>query len=572
MRTWKKKVYTARARARAIATSTSVITMGLSVGQAIWISIKPMIKIYFIIGTGFALAKSNIMTVAATRTLSDVVLTVLLPCLSFNKIVSSIEDKDIKDVGIICLSSLLIFGTGLFFAYVCRRLLPVPKQWYGSILAGGMFPNISDLPIAILQTMDQGSLFSQEEGNKGVASVIIFLAMFMICLFNLGGFRLIENDFNYSDEENATHSEESTVGEPVRPNVSHRASQFNIPNDSQSLSSKEEGPIPLSNVSDQGSGGTVRQYDDETSAISRRTTNISQASAAQSVVSSLRSIDLRSMPAQGVDDLIREYSNVDQYGDRRPSFSSSALSGIDQTESTTLKRELTNLKRIITSDATVNKKDIQESGNWLPKSIAKFPGVNFLVFFLKNCLRPCSIAVILALVIAFIPWLKALFVTTSSTPHIRQAPDGQPALNFIMDYTSYVGSASVPFGLMLLGATLGRLKLQKLYPGFWKTAVVLVLLKLCIMPIFGVLWCDRLVKAGWLDWKHDRMLLLVIAMDWGLPTMTTIIYFTASYTPPDLADTTRMDCVAFFLIIQYPLLLITMPFLVTYFLLVQMKV
>lgn len=181
-------------------------------------------------------------------------------------------------------------------------------------------------------------------------------------------------------------------------------------------------------------------------------------------------------------------------------------------------------------------------------------------------------AVLVALIIAFIPWVKALFVTTDKTPNMKQAPDGLPPLNFIMDYTNYLGSASVPFGLMLLGATLGRLKIKKLYPGFWKTAVCLVILRQCVMPIFGVLWCDRLVKAGWLSWEKDSMLLLVIVIDWGLPTMTTIIYFTASFTPPDAVETVQMDCVAFFLMLQYPLLIISMPFLVTYFLMVQMKV
>lgn len=181
-------------------------------------------------------------------------------------------------------------------------------------------------------------------------------------------------------------------------------------------------------------------------------------------------------------------------------------------------------------------------------------------------------AVIVALTIAFIPWVKALFVTTKHTPHIRQAPDRQPALSFIMDFTAYVGAASVPFGLILLGATLGRLKIGKLYPGFWRSAVVLVFLRQCIMPIFGVLWCDRLVKAGWVSWEKDKMLLFVIAISWALPTMTTLIYFTASYTPPELLEPIQMQCVSFFLMIQYPLMVVSLPFLVSYFLKVQMKV
>ena len=135
-------------------------------------------------------------------------------------------------------------------------------------------------------------------------------------------------------------------------------------------------------------------------------------------------------------------------------------------------------------------------------------------------------SVIIALTVAFIPWVKALFVTTANTPHISQAPDNAPPLSFFMDFTGYVGAACVPFGLILLGATLGRLKIGNLYPGFWKAAVTLVILRQCVMPIFGVLWCDRLVKAGWFNWQDDRMLLFVIAISWNLPTMTTLIYFT----------------------------------------------
>lgn len=550
--------------------------MGLTIGQAIWVSVKPIIKIYLIIGTGFFLAKTNILTVAASRTLSDIVLTVLLPSLSFNKIVGSIEDSDIKDVGIICLTAVLIFGTGLFFAYVLSKLLPVPKEWRGGILAGGMFPNISDLPIAILQTMDQGGLvFSEKEGDKGVASVIIFLAMFMICLFNLGGFRLVEMDFHYNDEENATTDSGSDVQQNVQGSVSGQLSQFNIPLGSPSESFREKDPEANSRNSMPNGNDSSSVIDPivsppvqlgEEDLVTRRYTNTTQ-NTAHSVAASLRSIDLRELPAQNINDLIREYSNVDQFGTRRGSVASSFKVQPPQT-----KRDVTKLSRIVTSDATVRNQDIKDSGKVLPEKIRKIPGMNILLFFLKNCLRPCSMAVLVALIIAFIPWVKALFVTTDKTPNMKQAPDGLPPLNFIMDYTNYLGSASVPFGLMLLGATLGRLKIKKLYPGFWKTAVCLVILRQCVMPIFGVLWCDRLVKAGWLSWEKDSMLLLVIVIDWGLPTMTTIIYFTASFTPPDAVETVQMDCVAFFLMLQYPLLIISMPFLVTYFLMVQMKV
>ncbi|CEP62095.1 putative ATPase ECM3 LALA0_S04e07668g [Lachancea lanzarotensis] len=540
--------------------------MSITLGQVIWSSVKPIIKIYLIIGSGYGLTKLNILSVEGVKCISSIVLTLLLPCLSFNKIVTNIEDQDIKQVGIVCLSSVLIFGTGIFFAFVVRTILPVPKKWRTGILAAGMFPNISDLPVAYLQTMDQGLIFSQEEGNKGVAIVFIFLAMFLIVLFNLGGFRLIENDFQYLDEESAvgdTKDEESRCSTPDEQPVilgetsysgggAHKnSSSPNLltPDESQSQSIDSNYPQPLHS-----------DFDSQTTQRRRR-----------SIVSSVRTTELHELPSHTASELVREYSNVDQMG-RRRSASHHSQSGFTRRSSMLERVQSSHLMRMVTTDVNVNAQDFKDSGKSLPKWLYKLSPTRYIVFFLKNCLRPCSIAVILALVVAFVPWLKALFVTTSHTPKLKQAPDAQPALSFLMDFTSYVGAASVPFGLLLLGATLGRLKIGKLHPGFWKSSLVLVLLRLCIMPIFGVLWCDRLVKAGWVNWDDDGMLLFVIAISWALPSMTTQVYFTAAYTPAEAVDTVQMDCMSFYLLIQYPLMIITLPFLVTYFLKVQLKV
>lgn len=563
-----------------------------------------MIKIYLIIGTGFGLSKINILSVEATRAISDVILTLLMPCLAFNKIVGNIEDSDIKDVGIVCLSSVLIFGTGLFGAFVLSKVLPVPRQWRFGILAGGMFPNISDLPIAYIQTLDQGLVFTEEEGNKGVANVIIFLTMFLLCLFNLGGFRLIEADFKYQDEE--SHNTDADNHEPTR--------QLSIPDKdtSSEISGKEAGrelqeppksasrPESLSrstgcrfssSISSNltSNPSTVAPYssspddagpiDDQLLAYTQNSRAGSMRTRQRSFNDSIRSIDRRELPPEDVSHLIREYSNVDQYGKRRRSVTRDmsdeygGLSRISTRYQSSLDRaRSSHLTRMLTSDATVGKEDIEDSGkSFLPNWMRKIRITKYLVFFLKNCLRPCSMAVIIALIIAFIPWVKALFVSGSGVPHISQAPDKQPPLSFLMDYTSYVGAASVPFGLLLLGATLGRLKIKKLHPGFWKTALLLVCLRLCIMPILGVLWCDRLVKAGWLHYDSDKMLLFVIVLDWALPTMTTIIYFTASYTPVDAEETVQMDCISFFLMIQYPILAVSLPFLASYYIKVKLK-
>ncbi|AGO13418.1 AaceriACL080Wp [[Ashbya] aceris (nom. inval.)] len=557
--------------------------MTLALGQVIWIAVKPVIRIYFIVGTGFVLARFNILSVEATRAVSDIVITALLPMLAFSKIVQNIEIGDIKNVGIICLTSFMLFGAGLVAAMVVRRVLPVPRKWQGGILAGGLFPNINDLPIVYLQSMDQGLVFTPEEASKGVANVIIFVAMFLVCLFNLGGFRLIEADFTYEDEENASGREEKEgLGSPAASLVRERGAGEPRPLSVEELESipTRDSANTLPTGGEHAEGGNVRPAVPVQLAgppLSQWNTGLSSVSSFRrrdSMASTMRSIDLRSMPPQGITDLIREYSNVDQFGKRLSApeaFHGAGPYGEMGSHATPAATQRS-LTRIITSEAAVHKEDIEASGSTLPPWLRRFPLTKHVVFFLKNCLRPCSVSLILALVIAFIPWLKALFVTTPNAPRIPNAPDELPPLSFLLDFTSYIGAASVPFGLMLLGATLGRLRFGNLHPGFWKAALVLVLFRLIALPIIGILWSEALVKFKWVNWEDDKMLLFVIVLSWSLPTMTSIIYFTATYTPINALDTTQMDCASFFLMLQYPILTVSLPFVVTYFLKVKLDV
>ncbi|CCH41069.1 putative membrane protein [Wickerhamomyces ciferrii] len=541
--------------------------MSVTLGQVIWSAVKPIIKIYLIIGTGYFLAKRNILTVETTRNVSDIILTILLPCLVFNKVVTNIEDSDIKNVGIVCLSALLIFGTGGVFGLVTKVLTPIPSNWFGGLMAGAIFPNISDIPIAYLQTLDSGLVFNKEQGEKGIAHTCIFLTMFTLCLFNLGGFRLMEYDFR--DVLNPKNDEEINI-ENLKKNeeqsTTHDDDDDEVLDDesdsenssSQTIKNQNLNPIALttenkrSNSIDQQQLKTLKQRSlqqrrrsstrSRTSSIHRSFTNNSQHSSLQSYQRP-KTTELRLLPSQNVDDIVEEYSQYPQ--------------SIIETDN-----QQRPLSKILTTDVGITSKDIQTS---VPQFLKKYH-LGILIFFIKNCLRPCSISIIISLIIAFIPWVKALFVkTTVSMPN---APDELPPLNFIMDYTSYVGAASVPFALILLGSAIGRLSLGNLKPGFWRGALLLVLLRLCIMPIIGVLWVNRLVSSGWIS-PDDYMLRFVIMISWGLPSMTTQIYFTAFYTPLDAEERVQMDCASLYLLLQYPILVISLPILVTYIVKVQ---
>lgn len=349
----------------------------ITLGQAIWASVRPIIKIYLIIGVGFGLCKMNILTVQATRSISDIVLTILLPCLSFNKIVANIEDNDIKDVGIICLTSVILFATGLGFAFIVRSVLPVPKRWRGGILAGGMFPNISDLPIAYLQPWTKGLYLQKQKVRKVLPTLSSFWPCF-VCVFNLGGFRLIENDFHYKgdDDEENTLTNDDSAQQPTQPIEGNSSSSSNqdilkepnestVPNSSQASYISEKNKKEKTELSvpkpthtappaiDDRSSNSSAVVSIDSITHSLRTNHVDAQSVSElndptyrtrsqpiayttesrtshvhnnrrnSITGSLCSIDMRELPAEGMSDLIREYSNVDQYGRRRKSSISS---------------------------------------------------------------------------------------------------------------------------------------------------------------------------------------------------------------------------------------------------------
>jgi len=578
----------------------------VTLGQVIWSAVKPIIKIYLIIGTGIFLSKRNILTVETTRNISDIVLTILLPSLVFNKVVSNIEDSDIKNVGIICLSAILIFGTGALCGMIVRFTSPVPKKWYGGLMCGAIFPNISDIPIAYLQTLDTGTVFTQEEGNKGIAHVCIFLTMFTLCLFHIGGFRLVEYDFKdvlkpivdeesqnqdrngekdktESDETQSTyHNPQNNVVDDGENNLQYEEEEEDDDDqddddeeeDDDSLSidhsQKNHDPIPLTdenqlhkrNTIDQQQLSTLRNRAPRTpiptSSNNRRRSSTSTTRSRNTLTtvptgqsqlsnfsyySRMRTSDLRRLPSQTTNDIVNEYSEVDRLEQGGP-------------------QEPPSLSQVLTTEVGILDDDLNRKET---PFMQKYH-LGILLFFFKNCLRPCALALIISLTISFIPWVKALFVKT--TVYIPNAPDELPPLSFIMDYTSYVGAASVPFALLLLGGSIGKLTIGKIHPGFWRASLLLIILRLCIMPILGVLWVNRLVSAGWID-KSDHMLQFVIMISWGLPSMTAQLYFTAYYTPLDAEDRPQMDCTSLYLLMQYPILVISLPFLVTYIIKVQ---
>lgn len=517
--------------------------MSIDLGATIYVALKPILKIYTIMAVGVLLARYNIVTMETARGVSNMVVNAILPCLTFNKIVGNISDKDIKEVGAIVLSAVILFALGTTCAVATNYALKGPKQWFWGLLFAGFFPNISDLPIAYVQSMANGKIFDPSSVNKGVAYCCIYLMTQSFCMMNFGMWRVVGLDFRKSwDEEkndendsNEMASTNSIEGDQVSSSSSRCPSIFTrrrLPS-LQSAHLKEEPSSP----------GVCKV----------KTENIELSQMDQPARSKTRTSSMNAV--------VNEYSAAEQIRDGE----------LDLSRPLTLTEEIGNKNSTVGKEATdapleneassVSAESVISAGgrkrNKLQKFIKKY-NLGWLTYFLINFIRPASLGASLGIIVSMIPWVKALFVHTNV--HVHNAPDGEPVLNFFMDFTSYIGNACVPLGLLLLGGTLARLQVKKLPPSILKVAVAMTVLRLMVMPIIGVAWADKVYDMHWIDTAIGKF---VMILTWSMPSATAQVYFTAFYTPLE-GSHIQMDCLSVFFMMQYSILFITVPFVITY--------
>ncbi|GME72261.1 unnamed protein product [Ambrosiozyma monospora] len=280
----------------------------------------------------------------------------------------------------------------------------------------------------------------------------------------------------------------------------------------------------------------VRRHLSHVSKVLSHLSGAEQSVAAGAAASSIRgSMDIPlERPPTLANQLIREYSRVEPY---------------NQNTSTNVN---------IITETNLSSKDVTESGKNI--SFVNKYHLNYVVFFLKNFKKPNSVALVISLTIALIPWLKALFVNTGSK-HVHDAPDNLPPLSFIMDYFSYCAQPAVPLGLILIGSLLGRMEISSIPPGFWKSVLCNTVYRLGILPIIGVAWTTKLKNIGWLT---DPMSFFVTCMEFALPSATVQIYLTAGCADPEDDDCTPMNCLGLYIIAEYVVLVVSMPIVVCY--------
>lgn len=532
--------------------------MSISLGAAIYISVKPIIKIFLNIALGFILAKKKILTAETGRSISSILILALQPALIFNKIISSLDGSDLKMLGIMILGAFFQTGVGLIAGIALVLFAPCPKNWRGGLIAASTWNNAGDLPIAYVQSLATGSLFTSAESDKGVAYVTMFMAMCTVTFWNCGGFKLIVADFKTNKNNDLDlDPEEDEDEDEEEEDINHADfSPFLSIKNISSFLKKKINPKPTPN--------SKNVHDHHELEFEPRTKNIAIGKIPN--YKSITNDDIESGRDLGLNNNIIKERSTTTNGNNQLQSRSIPNFVNNRSNSLELERRITE-----TADNIIQnyERTTYLTSNTIIKSKSK-KSLNLkhfytiikrgTLFFLSNLKKPMSIALIVAITLTMIPWTRRLFYKKADA-NLPDAPDGLPILNFVMDFTSFVGAGAVPFGLIMLGSTISNLKINSFPSKFLLTLLMLIVIKLILLPIFLILLVNQFKKIGWIS-KNDRLAPFVLILTGSIPTQTTNMYITSYYSPKN--KKIALDCVAMALIIQYPILIITLSVVMTY--------
>jgi len=156
---------------------------------------------------------------------------------------------------------------------------------------------------------------------------------------------------------------------------------------------------------------------------------------------------------------------------------------------------------------------------------------------------PC-VALLSALIISLVPTLRALFVAPKDGASFHPtAPDGDPPLAVLYDTAQFVGGASIPTGLVVLGASMGKLQVPRPIGRLPLASIVsMSVIRLVIQPIVGFFLVRELVNVGMVSAENK-------VLRFGASRSSLLFFFpfpfllpSLPHPPPPLSPSRLLDC------------------------------
>lgn len=121
------------------------------------------------------------------------------------------------------------------------------------------------------------------------------------------------------------------------------------------------------------------------------------------------------------------------------------------------------------------------------------------------------------------PTLKALFIAPAAGASFHPvAPDGNPPLEILYDTATFVGAASVPLGLLVLGASIGRMTIPRPISKLPLVSIAsMAVVRMALLPLIGYFFVRMLVERTGMVAADNKVLRFVLIYMSCVPTATT---------------------------------------------------
>ncbi|KAH8105071.1 auxin efflux carrier [Phellopilus nigrolimitatus] len=546
--------------------------MQMSIGALIWLSVRPLIsRLWLSAAFGFAITKADIFPLAASRGAGQIVLNVTLPCLMFSKIVPAFTPQNIDSLAVLVTLAFIYEALGFLLALGVKQFCWVPHRFRYGILCAGTISNYSDIPTAVITSITANLPFNAATDQTiSVAYIAGFILIFFISLFPGGAYRLVEMDYvgpNVEDEDlrismmkktkqsmqdlvtvmraipilgKKKPLEVSSTDLEKLPSSTEKSTQERTDDTSKIDESVQPASEPP--YSDIGSDSPIREVSDKLTDIAeQRRTGYTLAG---------RSVHFNSFPDEST--AVPTDAGPSCMASRAPSTAVSVhreeLSTADLSPTAAREDSEETPRPVVCPSLPAGRPPFKKRALMVARSV------------MRSFLLPCSVTIVFSIVISVVTPLKALFTPVPNSP-IPNAPDGQPPLAFILDCATFVGAASVPLGLICLGAAVARVNLPR--RGEWGmlplgAIIWFAITKMLLLPVLGVLICQGLVQVGFID-ADDKVLRFVCMFMSVVPTATSQVYLTQVYS-----GTGEAGVLPLFLVPQYILMFFSMTILIAY--------
>ncbi|KAE8540514.1 hypothetical protein D1P53_003461 [Cryptococcus gattii VGV] len=460
--------------------------MTSATGVIIYKAFAPTIKIMICITIGFVLTKKGLFAPANAKGVNILSLNVGLPALVFGSMISAFTSENIKAFGSLILIAVLYMILGFICAWFVREFFFVPPDFRYGILVMGTLSNWGNLPTAVVQTLAKSAPF---DPDTDVELGVAYIAK--------------DKKAKKEDDINDEKLEEIAKGISSPEAETHKSKT--------SIDFDERGEEPSEMIQRARFAGGAD--------VARKK---SRASSFHSMMETTRSI-----PAT---------APLDASGIAEPCLVPSTINRDHILPVDSRRIEPCQYHHPVTPAPSIHKP------SWGQR----------LLKLAREFVMPLTVAIILGIICSVISPIKALFVPVDgwSGTRIPYAPDGKPPLSFITDTANFLGGMSIPAGLILLGASFGRLKMPKKWSDIPVGAIIaMTAFKMIIIPVFGVFVVQAFRDDTGLYPREDKMRTFVSILLAGTPAAVNQLVITQLYNPEGTADT-----LSSFLALQYVLM------------------